>query len=308
MVLILEGTQYKPLSSQQTQPAMTAHDIACAHTMVGNLTSTHGMFMENGYGGTESHVGVGGKWGPDADKGLDGVAYQWQDMRYSADANLDGSRRIISVETADNAPHDAADIQDWTQKQLDKLIEMFTRICSLDFHKNCPEHWVCRQGVVWNGVKVAIPPVLVPDSKPSRRGLAYHRQGINPWRVSGGEKWSKYDGKECPADRRIKQFKEIVIPAVQANIKGNTVDMEEQDMAQDTFIAWHSNVPYWCEPGGKRQLTPDNARWLKDTVGIKDVGAATASFLNELPTYDEAGTAGGSTVTQLLAADDSPAV
>jgi hypothetical protein len=145
--------------------------------------------------------------------------------------------------------------------------------------------------------------MLVPDTKPGRRGIAYHRQGCDPYRVSGGDHWSEHYGKVCPGDARISQLINIIIPRVAAALAGHP---EEDDVA-DTFIAWHSNVPYWCEPAGKRKLTPDNARWLKSTAKIPDLGDVAASFLNELPTYDEAGTAGGSTVSQLLAADDVPA-
>ena len=58
-----------------------------------------------GYQGTESHFGVGGRWGGDAKAGLDGTVWQWQDLLYTADANLDGAWDVISIETADNAAH-----------------------------------------------------------------------------------------------------------------------------------------------------------------------------------------------------------
>jgi hypothetical protein len=61
--------------------------------------------------------------------------------------------------------------------------------------------WLCKQ--------FNIPPVLIPDTKPGRRGIAYHRQGINPWRVDGGELWSKANGKICPADR-VSQVNTVV--------------------------------------------------------------------------------------------------
>lgn len=59
---------------------------------------------------------------------------------------------------------------------------------------------------------------LRPDSRPTSRGLAYHRQGINgdfsdfrfPGRVSGGELWSGSTGKVCPGDRKIAQRSEIL--------------------------------------------------------------------------------------------------
>jgi hypothetical protein len=254
----VNGTQYKPLAIKQTQPAMLAHDIICAHTMVGFLATTYEMFLRNGYGGTESHLGIGGVWGADIPMELDGVAYQFQDLMFSADANFEGSRRIISIETADNAPKSAKDLQPWTPKQLSTLITLMTRMCSLDFHQACPPSWRCHQGTVWDGVLVAIPPALVPDSRPGRRGLAFHRQGIDPWRVSEGEHWSVSNGKECPGDQRIWQLVHVVIPAVQANIKGNTVNMEEQDV----------------ETTDKLMLGPGNQALLGQKDAVTTVGEA----------------------------------
>lgn len=218
----------RPLSSKQTQPRIKRHDIVCLHTMVGSLTGTNEMFKQNGYGGTESHYGVGGKWGRDVGENLDGAVWQWQDRAFSADANLDGNYRVISIETADNAPKSPSDIQEWTTKQTEAIIDLVAWECSLAAHADCPSTWACHKGVMWEGVRVAIPPVLIPDTKSTRRGLALHRQGVEPaagigklpgYLVSGGERWSEHAGKECPGDRRVKQFKEIIIPAVQARLK-----------------------------------------------------------------------------------------
>lgn len=231
----------KPLGAQ-TEPRMTAHDTACVHTMVGYLATTDAMFSGGGYTGTESTYGIGGKWGADADRGLDGVVWQWQDRRYQADANgPDGNWHVISIETADNAPHSADDIAKWTDKQVSALVDLLAWECSLEAHQACPAGWTCRAGVMWRGIRVAIPPVLIPDSKPSRRGLAYHRLGVKHsqgpregWWQPGGEVWSLSVGKACPGDRRIAQFKDEVIPAVQARLLG-----EDDEMPLDvTDKAW----------------------------------------------------------------------
>jgi hypothetical protein len=194
---------------------MQTHNIICLHTMVGYLSSTHNMFMENGYGGTESHFGVGGKWGGDKDKGLDGTVYQWQDLDYQADANLEGNPYIVSIETADNCPKYAKDIESWTDKQVNAIVALVA--------------WLCK--------KYNIPAVLVPDSKPGRRGIAYHRQGIDDWRVSGGDVWSESRGKECPGDRRISQITSTIIPRVQAELEGDPNDMADITDAQMNQIA-----------------------------------------------------------------------
>lgn len=176
---------------------MGSHDIICLHTMVGNLTGTDRMFKASGWTGTESHFGVGGKW---AD-GLDGVVYQWQDTEYTADANLNGNHRVLSIETADNAPRAAADIEPWTEKQVDAIVLLLVYLCRT----------------------YSIPAVLIPDTAPGRRGIGYHRQGVQHsggthpagFLQPGGELWSKAVGKECPGPARIKQ-----IPGIIARVQG----------------------------------------------------------------------------------------
>lgn len=197
------GAAYRPLATKQTQPPMKAHDIVCLHTMVGYLTSTDAMFRVGGYSGTESHFGIGGKWGGDFAGDLDGAIFQWQDTTFTADANFEGNWHVLSIETADNAPKVVAGILPWTPKQLAAIIRLVA--------------WLC--------LTHDIPPVLIPDTKPGRRGIAYHRQGCQHsdgvgthpgYLVKGGERWSVSTGKECPGPRRIAQVIAVVIPGVQA--------------------------------------------------------------------------------------------
>lgn len=206
MATKIAGTTYRPLGSQ-TEPKMTAHDIICLHTMVGYLTSTDAMFKQNGYSGTESHFGIGGIWGSDRDKNLDGVVYQWQDLEYTADANLDGNWHVVSIETADNAPKAAKDLAAWTPKQCAAIIKLVASLCK----------------------KYNIPAVLIADTKRGRRGIAYHRQGCDPWRVDGGELWSNAFGKECPGTARIKQISEVIIPGVKKTLAGVPLDLDMED-------------------------------------------------------------------------------
>lgn len=205
MVTKIAGTHWRPLSSEQSQLKIERHDIICLHTMVGFLTSTDAMFKKDGFGGVESHFGVGGIWGGDKAADLDGVVYQWQDTEFRADANLGGNHRVISIETADNAPKAAKDIEEWTPKQVTAIIRLVAELCR----------------------KYDIPATLVPDSKSTRRGIAFHRQGIDPWRVADGEVWSKSRGKECPGDRRIAQLKSVIIPGVQRALSGEDVVVED---------------------------------------------------------------------------------
>lgn len=221
-----EGAALRPLG-RQTEPLMSAHDIVCAHTMVATLTQTDANFRREGYQGVESHYGIGGRWGADGPAGLDGAVYQWQDRARQADANgPDGNHRVTSVETADNAPQSASNIAPWTARQLDALVNLLAWECGLEAHADCPAGWRCRQGVEWRGIRVAIPPTLIPDTKPGRRGLGYHRQGVlhsqgygvEDYLVAGGERWSESKGKECPGDERVAQFRDVVIPRVQKRI------------------------------------------------------------------------------------------
>lgn len=227
VALIYPGCKWTPLGAQ-TQRPMTAHDIACLHTMAGYLISTDRYFrISNGEGfrGTESHWGMGGIWGPDLGGGLDGEVYQWQDMRYSADANLDGWDRVLSMETADNA---ARPIRPWTKNQCEGLARWLAWVCSPAAHAKCPSSWKCHQ--------VGIPLALIPDTKQGRRGVGYHRQGCDPYRVSGGEAWSKAYGKDCPTQARINQIPGIIARAKQLQAEGlpDTGDdsMSAEDVAQ----------------------------------------------------------------------------
>lgn len=206
---------WRPLGPQ-TQPPMRSHDLICVHTMVGSLTGTDAYFRDGGYGGTESHFGTGGNGER---------PFQWQDLAFTADANLDGNHRVISIENADHGPGFGAwtgsDVPRFTTTQADQLVDLIAWLCSPDAHSGCPPTWTCRQ--------VGIPAAFVADSKPGRRGIAVHRQGVDgnfpappsiyAGRVPGGERWSTSPGKVCPGDKRIRQLVTEIIPAVQARLE-----------------------------------------------------------------------------------------
>jgi hypothetical protein len=197
--------------------------------MVGYLIGTDRMWRPDGYVGIESHFGVGGKWGPDVGLALDGRIFQWQDLRYQADANLDGNPTVISIETADNA---AEPIQPWSDKQLDAIVNLLDWLCRPEAHKACPVSWLCHQ--------IGIPRQLIPDTKPGRRGIGYHRQGIEgnypDGLVPGGVRWSRATGKTCPADARIHQIKTIIIPRLNAR-------KEEDDVPYFAVITGPNKPP-----------------------------------------------------------------
>ncbi len=222
------GAKWTPLGAQ-TEDRMTGHDIVCLHTMVGYLVSTDRYFRiynGEGYAGTESHYGVGGKWGPDLGGGLDGAIWQWQDRAYTADANLYGNPTVISIETADNAPASADDIEPWTSKQVEAIARLLAWESSPAAHAKCPSTWACHQ--------VGIPLVLIPDTKPGRRGIGYHQQGIDPWRVDGGVLWSKSYGKECPTRRRIAQIPGVITLAKEETM---ALTLEDAELVVNRLLA-----------------------------------------------------------------------
>ena len=208
------GASWQPLGRPSDESAMRSHDIICIHTMVGSLAGTDSMFERDGFGGTESHFGTGG----------DGACIQWQDLAFSADANLDGWHRVISIENADMGTGfptwGGSNVPRFTDAQAARLVDLIAWLCSREAHSACPSDWACHQE--------GIPARMVPDSKPGRRGIAVHRQGIDGafpssgllgGRVPGGERWSTVRGKACPGDRRILQTANEIVPAVQARLK-----------------------------------------------------------------------------------------
>ena len=202
--MLYPGAQWRPLG-EQTEPLLTRHDIVCLHTMVGSLAGTDTYFHQDGYGGTESHFGVG----------HDGTVYQWQDTNRQADANLDGNDRVISIETADRGPGfsdwSGSNVPAWLPAQLEAIAQIVA--------------WACKT--------YDIPCALIPDSGKSRRGVGYHRQGIDPWRCSTCERWSASNGKVCPGDRRIAQIPQVIERA--------RAIMSGEDMATAKEV-WDFNV------------------------------------------------------------------
>lgn len=226
---IYPGAKWRPLGAQ-TERRMARHDVIVLHTMVGYLVSTDNYFRASngaGYIGLESHFGVAGKWGSDLKAGppVDGEVWQWQDTAYEAQATGEANYRAVSIETADSAPGSPMDIPPWTPAQCEGIARLLAWLS--DVHD--------------------IPLTLIPDSRPGRRGVGYHRQGIDPWRVSGGETWSSSTGKRCPGDARIAQIPGILTRARQ--IKAGVVEQPP------------------LEDGENGMLTEPSQDWIKKVVG-----------------------------------------
>jgi hypothetical protein len=251
---------------------MARHDIVCLHTMAGTFTWTDDWFHENGFGGTESHFGLAGS----------GRLKQWQDLDFSADANYDGNYRCISIETADRGEAfpdwSGSDVPPWTDAQLDVLVALVG--------------WLCD--------RYDIPRELVPDSRPGRRGIAYHRQGIPPWKDPAGELWTKLpngNGKVCPGDNRVAQIHEVILPRLKGVDAGNpfpALDPDEQRaalrLARKLEVRSRSTFPDISGEGRLAELV----QGLQVLRGASGNGAGTPAAATA--TDDGAGAA-GATVT-----------
>lgn len=216
--------QWRPLGPQ-AEPRLHRKHIIVLHTMVGSLDGTDSYFRQNGYSGVESHFGVGNE----------GTVYQWQNTTHQADAQGEGNDNCISIETADTGPGfrgwSGSDVPAWTEAQLDAIADLVD--------------WLCRTH--------NIPRRLIPDSGDRRKGIGYHRQGVDPWREAGAETWSSAYGKVCPGDRRIHQIKTEIIPRVRG---GDWFDMATKKDLREVLREELSGDQY--ETPWK---SPDNPTW-----------------------------------------------
>lgn len=190
MAARMPGARDRHLDGKSTTPLN--HHFVNVHTMVGTLGGTESWFTPSGR--PYSHYGIGGS----------GEIREWQDPIYRAASDLEGNPYSVSIETEDKGSFfpswSGSDVPAWTPNQIDALVDALA--------------WIC--------VRFDIPPVLVPNSLPIPDGLSYHRLGIDPWRVDGGLRYSSWPGKACPGDRRINQFRAIVVPAVAAQVGGGS--------------------------------------------------------------------------------------
>lgn len=131
---------------------------------------------------------------------------QMMDTEVRADANYRANKRpdgtgAISIETEDEG--DPVGVP-WTQYQIDKIIA----IC------------------IWAHVVHGIPLVKCPG--PDEPGLGYHAM----WGAPSG--WTPSRGKTCPGETRIRQFEEIILPALKQT--------QEIEMTEEEARAWAMNL------------------------------------------------------------------
>ncbi len=137
--------EWRPLGPITDAAFIGVPRIMILHTMSGFLWGTDSFFRQNGYGGTESHFGIGGQHDP---TGNDGKVLQWQAINRKADAQFDGNAYATSVETSDGNKGTIP----WSSNQLKAIIELGT--------------WWCKE--------TGNPARLVQH--PDEKGFGYHSQ------------------------------------------------------------------------------------------------------------------------------------
>ncbi len=223
---------------------MTQWDVVCEHTIAG-YAPAHA-----------AHFSVF----------ADGRIVQSRDTIYKSAANLNGNYRVIAVENEDHGPAFGT----WSKSDVPALtpaqVQANARILR------------------WAHDVHGVPLQLCPNSLPTSRGLAYHRQGIDGnfpnGRVPGGEVWSKSTGKVCPGDRRIAQLPEILRLA-----KGGAPPTEEEDMPlNDADKGWISGqimrALSWLATGqGNAFVNVKTAPWTATAPSLTSLAARTVPAL-----------------------------
>lgn len=149
----------------------------CLHVAVSEADSLYGYF--NASGRPTSHFYVR----------KSGVIEQYVDTKYRAPANLEGNSSLISFETEGGTVN--ADREPWTAAQVQAMAEC----------------------IAWLNRVEGVPLQLMANSKSTSLGVGWHKQGVNPYRVAGGELWSSARGKICPGQGKINQIPTIIAKA-----------------------------------------------------------------------------------------------
>lgn len=198
------GAQWRPVDrykagGSSAQP-MSRYDAGVDHTYVGSPSHDAAFGGFNTPGNPTPHLMFF----------LDGSVAQYIDTAFRSSACLDGNHRLVTWETEDGFPGLWSNGQ--APKDNPKVVAAKAKF------------------LVWLNATHGIPLVRMPSSKPSARGMGWHRLGIDGnfetppgtllgGRVPGGEHWSTSFGKTCPTTRRIHQFVDETIPAAVALTK-----------------------------------------------------------------------------------------
>jgi hypothetical protein len=170
---LMPGAAWRPVPVAATRPKRTKGRGVCLHVAVTEATSLFGYFST---ADVDAHFYVA----------RNGAIEQYVDTELEAYAQLDGNATLISVETQGGVTNPES--EPWTAEQVAALAR------------------ICR----WAHDIEGVPLQLMPDSRPTSRGIGWHRLGVNPWVVSGGELWSSSYGKTCPGATKITQVPSII--------------------------------------------------------------------------------------------------
>ena len=240
MAIFYPGAAKHQLLGKSTTPL--AARIINVHTMVWDLESCENYFAQSG--NPYSHFGTGPK----------GEVYQWQDLTYRAASDLDGNTFVISIENADKGPG----FPSWSGTDVPRFVPEQAELIA--------------QLIAWCCARFGIPPYEVPNSLPGVVGPGKHRDGIDPWRVSGGVLYSSSYGKACPGDRRVAQFHNEIMPRVRELLSPNPVPPPEDE--DDMFVLYNPNNTFWLvTAAGSIQISDDCYGRLINS-GLKAVAPA----------------------------------
>jgi hypothetical protein len=119
----------------------------------------------------------------------DGTIEQYVDTDLVAYANGAANATMISVETQGGMAN--ADVEPWTEPQLVS----------------------CARVAAWANEIDGCPLQVMPNSLASSKGIGWHKLGVRPYVVAGGEVWSATYGKICPGKGKIAQIQDVVLRA-----------------------------------------------------------------------------------------------
>jgi hypothetical protein len=190
----------------------------------------------------------------------DGSCEQYVDSRFRAFASGDANDDAFSIETEGGLGNDReVNSEPWTPEQCRTLAEI----------------------MVWREQEDGTPLEVLPDSKPGRRGWGPHRLGIDPWRVPGGEAWTKHRGKLCPGDAKVAQIPGIVALARQIKAGGTPAPVPsvpiEEDEEDIMFIRNSKGTIVQLTPLWARAIDPATWKGVQ-AAGHKAVQYSDADF------------------------------
>lgn len=262
----MPGVVWSPVSDDNSKKPMQRWDVVCIHTIVGHDPAGAAHFST----------------------GSDGLITQSRDTAVQSAANYQGNPRVIAVENEDFGPEYGS----WTSPNVPRFTaaqaESIARICA------------------WAHQAHGIPLTLCPDSKPSSRGIAYHRQGIKGnwagfayggW-VPGGEIWSTSTGKVCPGDNRITQLINEIIPRA-CVLAGLTIQEDDVSWTEHINVASPLNRGY-VENHEAAQVVGDAMFYSADVY--KATTGTVVPILTELAAALAGGIDGNQLTEKLIAA------